>query len=97
MNHQGPDRRSDAALYGVVTFAVLALAFMATLHLVLGWPMVPSPTGRMHGSLLLGWYVVAGLFARAVGAHGARGASLTQAWLAGLEDIGRTVKGWFIR
>jgi hypothetical protein len=88
-----------AALYGVVTFALLALALMAALHAALGWPLVPTsdPSSRLHGMVLVAWFCVAALFARAVGQHGARGATLGQAWRAAVGDMGRGLRGLVMR
>ena len=85
-----------AALYGVVTFAVLAVGGMMGLHLALGWPLLPTEN-RTQGMLLVGWYAVSGIFARHVGAHGAKGATLGAAWRAGAVDVGRGFVGLFTR
>ncbi len=85
-----------AALYGVTTFALLAAAWMAAGHFLLGWPVVPDAS-RAQGTLMLGWYALAGYFARAVGGHGARGATLAEAWRGGLSDVGKAMASLFLR
>jgi hypothetical protein len=81
-----------AALYGVVTFALLAGIYLAFVHLALGWPVVPE-VSRLQGMVAVAWYFLAGLFARAVGQHASRGATLGQAWRGALSDLGRDAKG----
>ncbi|MSP60934.1 MAG: hypothetical protein EXR72_11430 [Myxococcales bacterium] len=88
--------QSIAALYGVATFAILAGWYSAAMHLAFGWPLIPQAS-RFQGTLMLAWYVVAGLFARAVGQHGAKGATLGEAWRAGLSDLGRGARSLVMR
>jgi hypothetical protein len=88
--------QGTAALYGVVTFAILGAIFMVTLHYTVGWPFIPEGN-RAHGTVLLAWYALCAFFARAVGQHGARGATLGQAWRAALGDVGRAAKGLAIK
>jgi hypothetical protein len=88
--------QGTAALFGVVTFALLAAAYMLIMHLALGWPLIPE-TSRLQGTVMLAWYALAGLYARAVGQHASRGATLGQAWQAALGDIGRGAKGLLFR
>jgi hypothetical protein len=85
-----------AALYGVVTFALLAGAWMAAVHWLFGWPFIPD-VSRLQGTLTLAWYAIAGFYSRAVGAHGARGATLGQAWGEGLGDIRKAVRSVIFR
>lgn len=88
--------RGAAALYGVVTFALLAALYMGSVHFLFGWPYVPE-LSRWQGTLMLGWYAISGFYARAVGAHGAHGATLGQAWIAGGEDVGRAAQSIIFR
>ncbi len=88
--------QGTAALYGVITFVALAAAFMAAGHFLAGWPYFPQGN-RTHGMLLIAWYAAAAWFARAAGGHGARGATLGQAWRAGARDLGGAIKKTFMR
>jgi hypothetical protein len=85
-----------AALYGVATFALCAGAYIALVHFALGWPAVPD-VSRAQGMLMLGWYVVAGLFARNAGRRAGQGATIGQAWAGALGDLGRSIKGLVTR
>jgi hypothetical protein len=84
----GTSSQATAALYGVISFAILAAIYIGFVHFALGWPAIPE-TNRLQGTIMLGWYVIAGIFARNVGQHAARGATLGQAWRAALGDMGR--------
>lgn len=88
--------RGIAALYGVVTFGLLAALYMVFVHLCFGWPYIPD-VSRWQGSLMLGFYALAGYFSRVVGVHGARGATLGQAWEAGAGDVLRAIQSVIFR
>ena len=88
--------QATAAIYGVVTFALLWAAFVLGANLLVGWPYVPQGN-RLHGALLIAWLAGSAWFARAVGQHAARGAGLGGAWRAAVRDLGRAIKGTFVR
>jgi len=81
--------QSVAAAYSVGTFALLAAVYFIVVHFVFGLPYLPSYMYSIHGLTMLVWWLVAGLYARAVGNHGRRGATIGQALRAAFGDLGR--------
>jgi hypothetical protein len=81
------------SFYSVVTFVVLAGAFVLGTQAAFGWSFPSENRGQMM--LTIAWFVAAGLYAMKVGRH--RDQTFGEALRRGAIDVGRAIKGMVMR
>jgi hypothetical protein len=84
---------ATGSLYSVMTFVVLAGAFLGGTHLLWGWEL-PSQD-RLETTVSLVFLLAAGGYAMLVGRH--RDVSYLEALRRGGIDVGRKIKGMVLR
>jgi hypothetical protein len=84
---------ATGSFYSVLTFLLLAGAFLGGTHLAMGWDF-PSEN-RLVTSVTLLYLVAAGAYAMFVGRH--RDVEYPEALRRGAIDVGRKLKGMVLR